>query len=47
LWSLFNNADTLAAWRLFKYSIFYQKWLFNLLLADHMLINSHMLHSMG
>lgn len=45
--SLFNNADTQAAWRLFKYSIFYLMWLFILLLADNMLINSHMLHSMG
>lgn len=34
---LFNNEDSLAAWRLFKYSIQYLLWLFVLLLVDHML----------
>lgn len=47
LWCLFDNTDTLAAWRLFKYSIFYLMWLFILLLADNILMNSHILHSMG
>lgn len=34
---LFNNEDSLAAWRLFKYSIQYLLWLFVLLLVDDML----------
>lgn len=35
---LFNDSDTLAAWRLFKFSIQYLMWLFILLLVDTMLL---------
>lgn len=35
---LFDDQDTLAAWRLFKFSIQYLMWLFLLLLVDNMLL---------
>lgn len=35
---LFKDRQGLAAWQLFKYSIFYLFWLYVLLLVDHMLL---------